>query len=306
MLKSGKSRQPNKSPIYIMKLSIRISLLSLTVFIFSFCQKTTPVDEIEQEILSERQSCINPFDFVGALHNKSLDYVIANKTSWAPTTTPYNISQVRNNMCNQVKAFVRAKVMLQNPGVNTVTLNVKLTDIISLTQQNYSPSSGAPDFSSENLVPQLEDQKILQENLQLLYGYLSKSSDLDDLHKQISEFDNYICAISCPDSIKEVCFIASAVLKHSTTYWVGYEASSTNPWLPFAENQTQSRAFNWKKIGAIDALGAVRGAIGGFKAGLATTGLVMGPGGAILSAAGGALTWGAGASALEAFDQWWD
>lgn len=219
---------------------------------------------------------VNPYEGLGILHNKGMDYVVE---KLPPERDIYQIIRI-------ISEYVCSLFKPDGKFSEIEVLNI--SQIISYSVNNLN------NIQTVYKDGQLNDRQIflLEKIVSVNNAYLK----LEEQYESFCQMEFEVFSDPMPYKEKEILLIATAVGKHSAKYWTEVINNPKHAWNKWLPNVHQPRYLlgkeKWPKE---DAKGAVSGAIGG-----AVGGISGGIGGVVLGATLGAVGGGIGASVASA------
>ena len=263
-----------------MKTLSKTLTLLVAGFMIMGCEKDSEnadfknAEVLDSQISVQKNTVANPFEFVGELHNEALEHVRLNKTSW-------DINGIidSDSIEGSVTQFFIDKVN-DYPDFDEKGLLVSMNEIYLFQDSIYNAETNLADF--------MQHVDFSSEARNYLLNLANV--DTEDFERTIEDILSIESEIIADDfANREICLMACAVFRHSSTYW--YHNLGRGDWAYRA-------GPDWGAVATADLGGALLGGASAFASSAPT--LVFGPGGVVCTTAGGAVIGAAKASAMSA------
>lgn len=228
-------------------------------------------------VLEDPSNLNNPYDYIGYLHNKGIDYMFShsiefynpvsnaiNKNNFKESFSNYYANYAGNfldsiyNTSNNVDSLKSASLKFFTDEINFSSLMASISDSLSPSQLNYYNS---------------------------VLTTINNFSDFSTFKTQVVSIESSIINSNLSTNEKLVLLMGTSVARYSAHYW-----SSTS----LEEIRSNLNDLDFPSIAIVDILksdfqGAIAGGFYGLMKGLNSGALVFGPGGVVLTAVGGAV-----------------
>ena len=265
-------------------------LLILVTFVVSFfsCNREIVSTDLEEITTINASNPLNPYDFIGEMHNKALGNVMM------------QVSISSKKMSIQEIIDISRACSFEQLSIFPMTKSITLDEIEGMTEEEVLRLLEDFDNNFDNFINELDLSLQAKSELRTFVSTMLSMSETDNLdydmlYQEVVNFENSLL-VNGQTELNEIDELAvlggTATLRYSLAYW-------EDTCVTLDTKSGPRKWWKWVVIGLADACGAVTGAITGYTVGTAIERPILG---AVAGAVGGAVT--ASSTATTWVDKW--